>query len=166
LQFRIMALLDTGDKPRYHPLAATLRRLAEAEKIASGSRERKIHAARDRFYKGDIADELDAFYRRSGAFLRKSDLSAYTTKIEKPVTVNYRGYSVSKCNTWTQGPVLLQSLNLISHFDVRSMGFFSPDQVSLTVEAMKLAFADRDKYYCDPAFINVPLDELLSDRYT
>ncbi len=105
-----LALLDSGGEEWYANLAGTFRRLITTEKNTSGSREQKIKAARDRFYKGDIADELNDYYISSGAFLRKSDLEAHVTTIEKPVTIKYRGYDVYKCNTWTQGPVLLQSL--------------------------------------------------------
>jgi gamma-glutamyltranspeptidase / glutathione hydrolase len=161
-----LALLDAGGKEWYPNLAITLRKLVQTEKSTKGTREQKIKAARDRFYKGDIADELNKYYISSGAFLRKADLEAHTTTVEKPVSINYRGYTVNKCNTWTQGPVLLQSLRLLENFDLRKMGFFSPDYVHVTVEAMKLAYADRDKYYGDPAFVKVPLKQLLSDEYT
>lgn len=161
-----LTLLDKGGKSWYPNLAATLRKLSDTEKKTSGSREQKIRAARDRFYKGDIADELDRYYQSSGAFLRKADLTDHKTTMEKPVTIHYRGLTINKCNTWTQGPVLLQSLRLLENFDIKSLGFFSPDYVHLTVEAMKLAYADRDKYYGDPAFVSVPVEQLLSDEYT
>jgi gamma-glutamyltranspeptidase/glutathione hydrolase len=161
-----LSLLDAGGKSWYANLAITLRKLIDTEKSTAGSREKKIRAARDRFYKGDIADELNSYYISSGGFLRKTDLESHETLLEKPVSVNYRGYVVNKCNTWTQGPVLLQSLRLLEKFDLKSMGYLSPDYIHVTVEAMKLAFADRDKYYGDPAFADVPLKELLSDQYT
>ncbi len=161
-----LSLLDAGGQSWYANLAITLRKLIDTEKSAEGSREKKIRAARDRFYKGDIADELHEYYIRSGGFLRKADLQAHETQVEEPVSVNYRGYVVNKCNTWTQGPVFLQSLRLLEKFDLKSMKWFSPDYIHVTVEAMKLAFADRDRYYGDPAFTKVPLKELLSDRYT
>lgn len=161
-----LALLDRGGKEWYPNLAATLRKLTDTEKNFPGTREQKIRASRDRFYKGDIADELNKYYIRSGAFLRKSDLEAHETIIEEPVTISYRGYDVYKCNTWTQGPVLLLSLKLLENFDLKSMGFFSADYVHAIVEAMKLAFADRDRYYGDPEFVKVPLKQLLSDQYT
>jgi gamma-glutamyltranspeptidase / glutathione hydrolase len=161
-----LKLLDGGGQKWYGNLAKTLRKLIDSEKNMPGTREQKIRAARDRFYKGDIADELNNFYISSGAFLRKSDLEAHTTTIEEPVAIQYRGYDVYKCNTWTQGPVLLQTLKLLEHFDLKSMGFFSADYIHVTVEAMKLAYADRDKYYGDPDFVSVPLKQLLSDQYT
>jgi gamma-glutamyltranspeptidase/glutathione hydrolase len=161
-----LALLDAGGKEWYPNLAKTIRKMLESEKKTKGSREKKIRAARDRFYKGDIADELNKFFISAGSKLRKSDLESYETKIEEPVSANYRGYTVYKCNTWTQGAVLLQSLRLLENFDIKSMGFFSPDYIHVTTEAMKLAYADRDKYYGDPYFVKVPLKELLSDEYT
>lgn len=161
-----LALLDTGEKSWYASLAVTLRRMIETEQKTTGTREQKIRAARDRFYKGDIADELNDYYIRSGGFLRKADLEAHRTIIEESVSVNYRGYTVHKCNTWTQGPVLLQSLRLLEQFDLKAMGEMSADYIHVTTEAMKLAFADRDKFYGDPQFANVPMQELLSDEYT
>jgi gamma-glutamyltranspeptidase / glutathione hydrolase len=161
-----LSLLDAGGESWYPNLASTLRMLIQTEKNTKGTREQKIRAARDRFYKGDIADELNRYYISSGAFLRKADLEAHVTKVEKPVSIQYRGYTVNKCNTWTQGPVLLQSLRLLENFDLKSMGIFSPDYIHVTVEAMKLAYADRDKYYGDPAFVSVPIRQLLSDEYT
>ncbi|HEY4155004.1 MAG TPA: gamma-glutamyltransferase [Puia sp.] len=161
-----LSLLDAGGKKWYANLATTFRKLVETERSTGGSREKKIRAARDRFYKGDIADELNDYYIRSEGFLRKSDLEAHETLIEDPVSINYRGYDVYKCNTWTQGPVLLQTLRLLENFDLKSMGFLSANYIHTLAEAMKLAYADRDKYYGDPAFVKVPLKELLSDEYT
>jgi len=161
-----LSLLDSGKQAWHKNLALTLRKLVQTEKDTKGSREQKIRAARDRFYKGDIADELNTFYISSGAFLRKADLEAHKTSVEDAVSVNYRDLTVYKCNTWTQGPVLLQTLNLLGNFNLKSMGFFSSDYIHLTVEAMKLAYADRDKYYGDPSFVKVPLKQLLSDQYT
>jgi gamma-glutamyltranspeptidase / glutathione hydrolase len=161
-----LLLLDSKAENWYTNLAVTLRKLVYTEKNTPGTREQKIRAARDRFYKGDIADELNKYYISSGGFLRKADLESHTTLVEEPVSIQYRGYSINKCNTWTQGPVLLQTLRLLENFDLKSMGFFSPDYIHVTTEAMKLAYADRDKYYGDPLFVKVPLKQLLSDQYT
>ena len=161
-----LALLDTGEKDWYANLAKTLRRMVAMEKNTKGTREKKIGKARDLFYKGEIADELNKYYISSEAFLRKADLSSHKTIVEEPVSAQYRGYTVYKCNTWTQGPVLLQSLRLIENFDVKSKGYFTADYVHIVTEAMKLAYADRDKYYGDPSFVKVPMKELLSDQYT
>ena len=161
-----LALLDTGGEDWYGALAVTFRRLVETERVTSGTREEKLQAARDRFYKGDIADELEAFYIRSGGFLRKADLAAHVTRVEDPVKVQYRGYTVYKCDTWTQGPYLCQTLRLLEGFDLKKTGHLSADYIHILTEALKLGFADRDEYYGDPLFTDVPMNALLSDHYT
>lgn len=161
-----LELLDAGGQDWYPNLARTFRRLIETEKQTRGSRERKLQATRDRFYKGDIADELVAYYIENGGFLRREDLAAHETRLEDPVTVDYRGYTVCKCDTWTQGPYLCQTLRLLESFDLKGMGHLSADYVHVLTEALKLGFADRDKYYGDPLFVDVPLEALLSDEYT
>ena len=160
-----LRILDRGGKDWYAPLAVTLRKLVEAEKNASGTREEKLIAARDRFYRGDVADELEAWYIETGSFLRKRDLAAHETRLEDPVSVEYRGYQVFKCGPWTQGPVLTQALQLLEGYDLKGKGHLSADYVHLVTEALKLAFADRDAYYGDPLFVDVPMKELLSDEY-
>lgn len=159
-------LLDRGGEAWYGDFAATLRKLIEAEKKTQGTREEKLVAARDRFYTGDIAEELDAWYRSIGAFLRKSDLVAHVTRVEDPVVIHYRGYTVYKCGPWTQGPTLCQTLRLLEGFDLKKMRHLSANYVHTVTEALKLAFADRDEYYGDPHFVDVPLEGLLSDEYT
>ncbi len=166
-----LAILDAAEESWHPRLAVTLRRLAEAEQVAAGSREEKLAAASDRFYgrngaRQDVADALEADYIEKGGFLRKADLAAHRTLIEDPVLVNYRGYDVYKCGPWTQGPYLCQALRLLEGFDLKSMGHLSADYVHVAVEALKLAMADRDAYYADPDFAAVPLTELLSDAYT
>jgi gamma-glutamyltranspeptidase/glutathione hydrolase len=98
--------------------------------------------------------------------LRKKDLAAHRTRVEEAVKIDYRGFVVYKCNTWTQGPYLLQALRLLEGFDLQKRGFLSADYIHLVVEAMKLALADRDEYYADPNFADVPLQKLLSAQYT
>jgi len=161
-----LELLDSGDKDWHENLAVTFRKLFETEKRTPGSREEKLQAVRDRFYKGDIADELVAFYIRNGGFLRKMDLAAHVTRVEDPVKVQYRGYTVCKCDTWTQGPYLCQTLRLLEGFALKEMGHLSADYIHVLAEAMKLGFADRDAYYGDPLFVDVPIKALLSDEYT
>jgi len=161
-----LALLDAGGRSWYAALAVTLRKMVERERETNGTREQKLRAARDRFYNGDIADDLVKWYRSVGSFLRKPDLEAHVTTVEDPVSVEYRGYTVHKCDTWTQGPVLCQTLQLLEGFDLKSMGHLSADYIHALTEAMKLAYADRDTYYGDPDFVDVPLRALLSERYT
>ena len=166
-----LALLDAGDEVWHPRLAETLRKLVASEQRSSGSREAKLQAASDRFYgRGsapqDVADDLEAFYISKGGFLRKVDLATHVTTIEEPVMAHYRGYAVYKCGPWTQGPMLCQALRLLEGFDLKAMGHLSVDYVHAVTEAMKLAMADRDAYYGDPAFVGVPLPQLLSDAYT
>ncbi len=166
-----LALLDAGNEEWHPRLAVTLRKLIEEEQMTPGSREEKLQAASDRFYgrnpfRQDIADDLEAFYIEKGGFLRKADLAAHVTLVEAPVTVNYRGYTVCKCGPWTQGPYLCQALRLLEGFDLKAMGHLSVDYVHVVTEALKLAMADRDAYYGDPNFVDVPLSALLSDAYT
>jgi gamma-glutamyltranspeptidase/glutathione hydrolase len=162
----VLELLDAGGEDWYPRLAITLRKLVEAEQACPGSREDKLAAARDRFYTGDVADELVAWYKETGSFLRKRDLAAQVTRVEDPVSVNYRGYTVHKCGPWTQGPYLCQSLRLLEGYDLQAMGHLSTDYIHVVTESLKLAFADRDEYYGDPLFVDVPLRRLLSNRYT
>jgi gamma-glutamyltranspeptidase/glutathione hydrolase len=166
-----LALLDEAAEEWHPRLAITLRRLVEEEELTSGSREEKLQAACDRFYgrnkhRNDVAEDLEAFYIERGGFLRRADLAAHRTVIEDPVTAQYRGYTVCKCGPWTQGPYLCQALRLLEGFDLKKMGHNSADYVHVVVEAIKLAMADRDEYYGDPDFVEVPMKELLSDAYT
>ncbi len=138
-------------------------------------REMAIEAARDYFYKGEIAERIveftqgtkirDVSGQENYGLLAPDDFQMYQTKVESPLTLSYRGYDVYKCNTWCQGAVFLQQLGLLEGFDLSSMGHNSPDYIHTVVESAKLAFADREKYYGDPDFVTVPLDRLLSKAY-
>src|SRR3954454_2788489 len=147
-------------------LAVTFRKLVESEKVAKGTREQKLQAVSDRFYRGDIAEALAAWYVEKGGFLRKTDLAAHKTPVVDPLTTSYRGYTVYKTGPLTQGPYLLQTLRLLEGFDLKKMGFNSADYIHTVIEAEKLALADRDEYYGDPNFAKVPMQQLLSDAYT
>ena len=163
-------LLDQGSEEWMPKLAVTLRKMVAAEEDAPGSRQDKIQAACDLFYgrhgHDGIADQLEADYIEKGGFLRREDLAAHRTALEDPVTVEYKGYTICKCGPWTQGPYLCQALRLLEGFDLPKMGQFSADTIHVAVEALKLAMADRDEYYGDPDFVDVPLEALLSDAYT
>lgn len=165
-----LALLDAGTEEWHPNLARTLRRMVDEEERSTGSRVERLQAACDRFYgrhasRNDIAEDLEAFWIEQGGFLRRADLAAHQTRIEDPVTVDYKGYTVVKCGTWTQGPYLCQALRLLEGFDLKAMGHLSADYVHVVTEAIKLAMADRDAYYGDPNFVDVPLAALLSDEY-
>ncbi len=165
--------IDTGSETKIETginwqadLAVTFRKLVESEKNAKGTREQKLQAVSDRFYRGDIADALEAWYIEKGGFLRKSDLAAHKTPVVDPLTGTYRGYTIYKTGPLTQGPYLLQTLRLLEGFDLKKMGFDSADYIHTVIEAEKLALADRDEYYGDPNFVKVPMQQLLSDEYT
>jgi gamma-glutamyltranspeptidase/glutathione hydrolase len=147
-------------------LAVTFRKLVESEKAAKGTRQQKLEAVSDRFYRGDIADALEAWYIEKGGFLRKADLAAHKTPVVDPLKTTYRGYTVYKAGPLTQGPYLSQTLRLLEGFDLKKMGFNSADYIHTVIEAEKLALADRDEYYGDPNFVKVPMQQLLSDQYT
>jgi len=156
----------SGDLIRNPALANLFRRLLEAEADArKGGREAGLQAAVERFYRGDIAREIVAHSDAHGGLLALEDLAAFTTRIEEPAIRTYRGASVFKCGPWSQGPVFLQQLALLEGFDLGAMGHNSGAYLHTLIESAKLAFADREAYYADPEFVDVPLKELLSDRY-
>jgi gamma-glutamyltranspeptidase / glutathione hydrolase len=155
-----------GDVFKNVDLAKTLRKLIEAEKAAaSKGRKEALKAARDRFYKGDIAREMAKFSEDNGGLFRYEDFAEYTAKIETPVSVDYRGYQVYKNPSASQGPAELIALNLLEGYDVKKMGLNSPDYIHTSIEAIKLAMADREKFMGDMDFVKIPYDGLLSKDY-
>ena len=160
---------QAGEIFRQPDLAATLRKLveAEAEALAAGkSRTEAIQAAYDRFYKGDIAEEIVRGTREQGGLISREDLANWKPLIEEPLSTRYRDIEVFKLDTWTQGPVLLQTLNILENFELKSMGYNSASYVHTIYQAMNLAYADRDFYYGDPYFPpEEPRRGLLSKAY-
>jgi gamma-glutamyltranspeptidase/glutathione hydrolase len=128
-------------------------------------RSRGLRLVADAFYRGPIAHRIDAWARANGALIRYTDLATHATRLEDPVAIKYRGLTVYKCGVWTQGPALLESLQLLEGFDLKSMGHNRPDAIHTIAETIKLAFADRDTYYADPHFVDVPLAALLNPEY-
>jgi gamma-glutamyltranspeptidase/glutathione hydrolase len=169
---------EVGDCFRQRDWAASMGRTvdAEARALRAGAERRDaLQAARDEFYRGSIAltiglwAEEREFLDHSGTahrgLLRYDDLAGYATRIEEPVSIEYHGYRVHKCGPWSQGPVFLQQLRLLEGFNLRALGHNSAAYVHTVVESAKLAFADRDRYYGDPLFVDVPLAQLLSREY-
>jgi gamma-glutamyltranspeptidase/glutathione hydrolase len=158
-----------GEIFRQPDLAATLRKLVEAEQqaLAAGKdRKAAIQAAYDRFYKGDIAAEFVRGSREAGGLHTLDDLAKWRVYLEEPVHINYKGIDVYKLNTWVQGPAMLQALNILETFDLKSMGYNSARYIHTVYQAMNLAFADRDFYYGDPYFPpEEPIRGLLSKEY-
>ena len=150
-------------------LLNTLRKLVETEResLKKGMNRREaIYAANDRFYRGDIAKEIARSCQEQGGLITEQDLATWQVKIEEPLMTNYRGIDVYKLQQWTQGPVMLQALNILENFDLKGMGYNSTNYVHTVYQALNLAFADRDFYYGDPAFEPVePMKGLLSKEY-
>lgn len=155
-----------GDIFRNPDLARTLRRLVEAERQnQSRGRSAALRAARDRFYRGDIAREMARFSEENGGLFRYEDFAAYAAKIEEPVWTDYRGYRVYKNASASQGPAELFALNLLEGYDLKTLGHNSAAYVHVSAEAVKLAMADRDKYLGDMDRIRIPYEGLLSKDY-
>jgi gamma-glutamyltranspeptidase/glutathione hydrolase len=150
-------------------LLETLTKMVEAETnaLANGrSRKEAIYAAYDRFYKGDIATEFVRGSKEQGGLITMQDLAKWRPVEEEPVHVNYKGIEVYKLKQWTQGPAMLQALNILENFDLKNMGYNSTRYIHTLYQSMNLAFADRDFYYGDPAFPPVsPIKGLLSKGY-
>jgi gamma-glutamyltranspeptidase/glutathione hydrolase len=150
-------------------LAATFRKLIETERDArrrGKSRKEAIYAAYDRFYKGDIADEIVRAVQEEGGLFTKADLANWQVKIEEPLTTNYRGIDVYKLQVWQQGGAMLQALNILENADLKALGYNSAQYIHTVYQAMNLAFADRDFYYGDPAFPpEEPVAGLMSKAY-
>jgi gamma-glutamyltranspeptidase/glutathione hydrolase len=156
----------SGQRLRQPELAATLEALGDAERGASGSREAGIQAARDAFYKGDIAERIAAFMQREDGWITYDDLSGFRVEIdERPPHVNYRGFEVYGCGPWCQGPVALQTLSILAGYELAALDHNSPAALHLIVEALKAAFADRERYVGDPRFVDVPMAGLLHPDY-
>lgn len=146
-------------------LANTLQELARVEKKARGNRAKKIHAVRDYFSRGPIATKIAAFSQANGGLIAFEDLAEFHADIEAPKTTTYRGYTIVKPGFWTQGPVMIEALNMLEGYDLKSMGHNSPQYLHTVLEAVKLAFADRDRHYGDPKFSKIPEEMLLSKSY-
>jgi gamma-glutamyltranspeptidase/glutathione hydrolase len=160
---------EAGEIFKQPELAATWRKLVEAEqgaRKAGKTRKQAIYAAYDRFYKGDIAQEIVRGMREEGGLFTLQDLANWKVKIEEPLHTSYKGIDVYKLPIWQQGPVMLQALNILENTDVKSMGYNSAKYIHTLYQTMNLTFADRDFYYGDPSFPpEEPVDGLLSKAY-
>lgn len=160
---------SVGEIFRQPDLKATLEKLVAAERDAldaGADRKAAIYAAYDRFYRGDIAEELVRATQEYGGLITMEDLDRWEVKLEEPVMTRYKGIDVYKLTTWTQGPVLLQALNILENFDLKSMGYNSTRYIHTIYQAMNMAYADRDFYYGDPYLPpEEPIAGLLSKEY-
>lgn len=167
-------LANDGDPPEVgelfyqKDLGASLQFMIDQEKSAlskGADRRLGLTAARDAFYKGDLAKTITAYHASVGGWLSMADLAAFQVGFEAPVSSRFGDWQVFGCGPWCQGPALLQKLNLLKQFDLKGYGLNSPDYIHAHVEATKLAMADRDAYIGDPRFVDVPIERLLSEEY-
>jgi gamma-glutamyltranspeptidase/glutathione hydrolase len=157
-----------GEILRQADLARTLRSMVavETKALASGaSRGQAMDAVRDFFYRGDIAHRIDDFSKKNGGLIRYEDMAAFRIEPEAPVATTFHGYTVYKPGFWSQGPAMIETLDILEGYDLRAMGLNSPLYIHTLVEALKLAYADRDTYYGDPKFVHIPEERLLSKEY-
>lgn len=152
-----------GERFRQPALAATLKKLIAAAAQSGGDRHAGIRAVRERFYRSDIAAAIGAFSEKWGGLLRAADLAGYRAQLEPPLATTFAGRDIKGQSAWTQGPIVLQALGMLEPFDLKALGHNSPKYVHIVAEALKLAFADRERYYGDSP--EVPLTELLSPAY-
>ncbi|BDC51857.1 gamma-glutamyltranspeptidase [Bryobacterales bacterium F-183] len=161
-------LIRPGQMFRRPDTARTLRAMVDAEKkaLAAGKdRKTAIDAVRDYFYRGEIARKIDAFSKANKGLLRYEDMAGFKLELEEPLSTQYRGYTVYKPSFWSQGPSMLQALNILEGYDLKGVGYNTPEYLHTLTETLKLAYADRDTYYGDPKFAKIPMEKLLSKEY-
>ena len=154
-----------GALMRQPGLANTLKAMRDASTAASGSRAESLQAARNAFYEGPTAELIVEESRKVGGILSREDLSGYHAQFCEPVSTTFHGHEVWGHDSWTQGPMLMQALNILENFDLKAMGHSSPAYIHTVAEALKLCFGDREAFYGDPNFATVPMDGLLSKEY-
>ena len=159
--------LELGEPLIQKDLARTFKRLIDVERAnSSKGREAAIRAARDFFYKGEMAEEMARFSQEEGGLLTLEDLNEFSVNIEEPEVGRYKEYSVYTCGPWCQGPVVAQTLQMLEDDDLVGLGHNSADYIHLLSQALNLAYSDRHHYYGDPDFVDVPMKGLLSKQYT
>ena len=163
------AVPKVGDIFVQADLARTLRAIVAAERRAlrptKNGRHLGLMAARDYFYKGPVGQRIGNYMQKNGGLLATEDLARFKAKLGTPVKADYRGYEIYKAGFWTQGPAMVETLNLVEGYDLKAMGHNSAGYIHTLTEALKLGLADRDRYYGDPDFVKIPTAELLSKSY-
>jgi len=159
------AVPAVGQRLANPAFAALLEHLVGAERRAGGTREAALGAARDAFYRGEPASAIEAFSRERDGLLERADLEGFATRFEPPAALDFRGLRVFKCGLWNQGPVMLQALAILDRFELEALRPDGPEYLHLLIEALKLAFADREQFYADPRWATVSLEALLAPDY-
>lgn len=155
-----------GERFLQEDLASTLQHMADEEAAqAAKGRTAGLRAAYDAFYRGDIARTITDYHREHGGLLRMSDMSAYGVRIEPTVSTRFSGYDVHCCGAWSQGPALAQVMGMLDGVDLQALGHNTTACIHTITETIKLAFADRERYFGDPRFVDVPVDALLGEKY-
>ena len=154
-----------GDVLYQRDLAKTMQYMVDEEAAAKGGRLEGLKAAHDAFYKGDIAATIADYHKENGGWVTREDLAEYESGHEEPYTVDFMGFTVYGCGPWCQGPIILETLNILNGVDLKSMGHNSPEYLHTIIEALNLSYSDRHVYQGDPRFIDVPMDELLDQAY-
>ena len=156
---------EAGQLLQNPALADCLQTLCDVERSTAGNRKKGISQVRKEFYSGDIAGHIVNHSKARDGLIERRDLERYITHTEKPVHVDFENTRIFKCGAWNQGPAMLQALSILKNFDLRALGHNSSEYLHIVIEAVKLAFADREQWYGDPAVVEVPIDELLSKEY-
>ena len=154
-----------GDRFVQADLGSSLQYMVDEETAASGDRLHGLAAARNAFYRGDIARTIVNYHERNGGLLSMADLAAFRSEVAPALRKGFRGLDIYTCGPWCQGPALLQILGLVGEYDVKRLGHNAAAYIHCLVEATKLSFADRERFYGDPEFVDVPIDTLLSESY-
>jgi len=159
--------LKPGELFRQEDLGRTIQYMADQEQAiaARSGRDKGLQAARDAFYRGDIAAKMASYHRENGGWLREDDLAEFAVEVLPPVVSAYKDIDIYTCGPWSQGPVLAQSLRLVDGLNIDSYAHNSADYIHLLAESLKLSFSDRHHYVGDPNFVEVPMDQLLADDY-
>jgi gamma-glutamyltranspeptidase/glutathione hydrolase len=147
-------------------LGRTIAGMIDAARNARGDRDAKLRAAHEYFYRGPVAEAIHSYHVEQGGFMRRADLASYEAKLEDSIACQYRGLAVHACDTWCQGISLLEALKILEGTGFTALGHNSPAYIHAMASALDLAFADREAYVGDPAFVRVPTRGLLSDSYT
>jgi gamma-glutamyltranspeptidase/glutathione hydrolase len=156
---------QVGENFRQEDLGRSLQYMADCEAASGGDRIAGLQAARDAFYKGDIAQKISAYHQENGGLIRMEDLAGFEVEVEDALSVNVAGTRIYSCGPWCQGPMLLQMMQLLEGQNLAGMGHNSAAYIHHVTEAVKLAVADRERWYGDPRFVDVPMERLLSNDY-
>ena len=146
-------------------LAATIQYMIDQEQAVGGDRLQGLQAARDAFYVGDIARKITDYHIAKGGFLRADDMAEYQVRFEDPIRIKFGDADIHTCGAWCQGISLAQAFRMLDGINLKGLRHNSADYIHMLTEVFKLVFADREEYVADPAFVDVPVKQMLDERY-